>query len=397
MSSISVAGPAPSKPIEQVKCAGDPEWRFLLAACRPDSSGASEVGSLFKCPPRWDLLFELAEQHGALPLLHQALTPFQGSIPAPDLATLNSKHRANLHKAMMLSRELINIVDTLAESGIEVMPYKGLALAESVYGDIALRQTGDIDLLIRAEDVSRARDALRRLNFVPHLELPERQELAYLESGYEYMFDAPAGRNLLELQWAVQPSFYAVDLRAEELFERSVPVSVAGRILKTLSFEDLFVALSLHAAKHVWAKLIWICDLARIMKMERLDWAWVGSLARHYRIRRIVTLNLRLANRLLGVSIPSAAEPLVESGNEALAETIEGFVSGGVPFHPESPPYFRLMLRLRENPVDRARFLTRLALTPGPREWSCLRVPDLLFPLYRLVRLSRLIARVADP
>ncbi|HTS07203.1 MAG TPA: nucleotidyltransferase family protein [Candidatus Eisenbacteria bacterium] len=393
MSSISVAGPALSKRNAQVKGANQ-EWRFLLAACGPDSSGASEVGSLFKCPPRWDSLFELAEHHGVLPLLHRALTPFRDSVPAADLATLNSKHRANLHKAMMLSRELINIVGALAEGGIEVMPYKGLALAESLYGDIALRQTGDIDLLIRAKDVSRARDVLRNLHFVPHLALPERQESAYLQSGYEYMFDAPAGRNLLELQWAAQPSFYAVDLRAEELFERAVPVSVAGRTLKTPSFEDLFIVLSLHAAKHVWAKLIWISDLARIIKLERLDWDQVGSLARHFRIRRILTMNLLLANRLLGVGIPSAAEPLVESGNEALAETIEGFMTTGVPFHPESLAYFRFMLQLRENPADRARFLTRLALTPGPGEWNSLRVPDLLFPLYRLVRLSRLIARV---
>lgn len=394
MSPISVAGPSSSKPTAEIWGIGDQEWRLLLAACSPESSSAREVGSAINRPLRWDSLFEAAENHGVLPLLNQALAPFRDSIPTADLATLNSKYRANLHRAMMLSRELIRIVDTLAENGIEVMPYKGLALAESLYGDIALRQTGDIDLLVRAKDVSRARDALRKLQFVPHLELSKRQEAAYLQSGYEYMFDAPAGRNLLELQWAAQPSFYAVDLRAEELFERAVPVSVAGRILKTPSFEDLFVVLSLHAAKHVWAKLIWICDLARIMKLESLDWALIGSLGRHYRIRRIFTLNLFLANRLLGVSIPSPAKPLVEHGNEALSKTIEGFVSRGAPFHPESLPYFRFMLQLRENPIDRARFLTRLALTPGPGEWSSLRMPDLLFPIYRLVRLFRVIARV---
>jgi Uncharacterised nucleotidyltransferase len=392
---IPVADPAPSKLMAPISVSAEPEWRLLLAACRPDSSNASEeMASLLQLPFRWDSLCEIAENHGVLPLLHQALTPFRDSLPPEDLNTLASKHRTNLHKAMMLSRELIRIVDRLAEGGIEVMPYKGLALAESVYGDIALRQTGDIDLLIRAKDVSRACDALRTLNYARHLELPKRQEKAYLGSGYEYMFDGPAGRNLLELQWAVQPRFYAVDLSAEELFERAVPVSVGGRTMKSPSFEDLLIVLSLHAAKHVWAKLIWICDLARIMTMKDLDWKQIGLCARRFRIRRILTLNLLLAHRLLGVSIPSAAQQVLEGDTEDLAETIEGFVSDGVPFDVESLAYFRCMLRLREKPIDRVRFAARLLFTPGPGEWASVRLPDFLFPAYRLVRLSRLSARM---
>jgi hypothetical protein len=392
-----VLDPLPSEPMAQTSLATEPEWLLLLAACRPDRNKAvEEIGSLLQFPLRWETLFELAENHGVLPLLHQALTPVRDSVSPEALNKLASKYQTNLHKAMMLSRELIRILDALSEKEIEVLPYKGLALAESVYGDIALRQTGDIDLLIRAKDMSRARSTLRSLNFLAHLDLPEKQEKAYLQSAYEFMFDAPAGRNLLELQWAIQPRFYSVDLRVEELFERAVPVSVAGRMMKTPSFEDLFIVLSLHAGKHVWAKLIWICDLARIMERDGLDWAEIESCARAFRIRRILTLNLILANRLLGVSIPSAAEPILEAGIRDLAELTEGFVSGGAQFDVDSVTYFRFMLRLREDPIDRMRFITRLLLTPGPGEWASVHLPDSLFPAYRLVRLSRLAARLAQ-
>jgi hypothetical protein len=37
--------------------------------------------------------------------------------------------------------------------------------------------------------------------------------------------------------------------------------------------------------------------------------------------------------------------------------------------------------------------LMRLALTPGPGEWQAVRLPKPLFPLYRLVRLTRLAAK----
>jgi len=385
-----------SSPPLTEKIADAPEWRFLLDACQPESSKANVViDSWLRHRIRWDFLLELAENHGVLPLVHQALKPYGRALAAADLALLNSKHQTNLHRAMMLSRELIRIMDTLEENGIEVMPYKGLALADSVYGDIALRQTGDIDLLIRAKDVSRACAVLAKLNFVAHLDLPERQQKAYLQSGYEYMFDAPAGRNLLELQWAIQPRFYAVDFSAEELFERAIAVSVAGRMVRTPSFEDSFILLSLHAAKHLWAKLIWICDLARIMKMNHLGWSQIKDRVERFRIRRILTLNLLLANRLLGASIPSQASEMLEDGIEDLAAKIEGFVPGGAPFHMESVAYFRCMLRLREHPGDRVRFASRLLLTAGPGEWASLKLPDFLFPAYRLVRLSRVASKLA--
>jgi hypothetical protein len=49
---------------------------------------------------------------------------------------------------------------------------------------------------------------------------------------------------------------------------------------------------------------------------------------------------------------------------------------------------------LREQPADRLRFLQRLAFTPGPGEWQSVRLPGPLFPLYRLVRLARVAARL---
>jgi hypothetical protein len=116
------------------------------------------------------------------------------------MLALDRASQTNLHKALFLSRELIRVVDRLQAISVDVLPYKGVALAETVYGDIALRQAGDIDLLIRPQDFARARKSLRELGYQPHLLLSERQERAYLKSGYECAFDSDAGRNLLEVQ-----------------------------------------------------------------------------------------------------------------------------------------------------------------------------------------------------
>lgn len=370
------------------------EWSLLTAACSLIDN--DRIKHLATLPTQWDVLFELAEHHGVQPLLYQALLPAKAVVPPEHFNRLAQKYQANVHKALMLSRELFRILDRLSADAIDVMPYKGLALAEAVYGDIALRQSGDIDLLIHAADLTRLREAVKELGYVPHDHLSVALEQEYLKSGYEFAFDGPAGRNLLEVQWAIQPRFYAVDLAVDQLFHRCVTASVAGRSLRTLSLEDSFIVLAVHAAKHVWGRLIWLCDLARIIQSPALNWKMIASQAERLGIVRLLRVTLLLSERVLNTPMPLAADEAIPNDSRAgaLASEIEPHIFREDAFDTESPAYFRLMLRLRERRVDQARFLTRLILTPGPGEWDVVQLPRVLFPLYRLVRLGRLAARM---
>jgi len=347
-------------------------------------------------PLRWNLLFELADRHGTQPLLYQSLVDIEDVIPREQISWIEQRYQTNLHKALFLSRELIRIVDHLSALGLAVMPYKGLALAELIYKDIALRQAGDIDLLIHSQDLSHIREAVRELGYSPHLSFSPAEERAYLKSGYEYAFDGAAGPNLLEVQWAIQPRFYSIDFDMPGLFRRALTVSVAGHPMQTPSLEDLLLVLSAHAAKHVWGRLVWLCDIARLISLPTLDWTWIGVQAQALGIARIVRLSIILANRLLGATIPPAAQASLpdDPAALALADEIQTHIASESSYNVESLAYFRLMMRLRERPADRRRFLRRLVFTPGPGEWQAIRFPAPLFPLYRVVRLSRLAARL---
>jgi hypothetical protein len=375
----------------------DREWSVLLAACSLSSceEKCARLRTLLSGSVNWTALLSLGEHHGVLPLLHQALREID-SVRSEHMCVLQQAQQTNLHKTLLLSRELIRIVEHLSALGIEAIPYKGPALAESLYGDIALRQSGDIDLLIRARDLPRIRDTVRELGYTPHATLSEIEERAYLKSGYEYSFDGPGGPNLLEVQWRILPRFYSVNFDIEGLFERAIPVSVAGQSMKSLSYEDLLLVLSVHAAKHVWGRLIWLCDLARLMTLP-LNWDWMKSQAGALGILRIVRVTMTLANRLLGAECPRSAQDGFPDDPVAmqLVEEIQKQMPNNSAYGIESLAYFRLMMRLRERRSDRMRFLRRLVFTPGPGEWKAVRLPAPLFPLYRLVRLTRLAKRIA--
>jgi hypothetical protein len=150
-----------------------------------------------------------------------------------------------------------------------------------------------------------------------------------------------------------------------------------------------------HAAKHVWGRLIWLCDIAQILKREALNWGRVQERAGELGIKRILHITLLLARRFVGAEIPSAVERVVVADRAAqeLADEIGDGVATGVLYDVQQVAYFRLMMRLRERRSDRLRFLARLAFTPGPGEWEAVRLPRVLFPLYRVVRLARLAGR----
>ena len=374
-----------------------PEWDLLLTACSAPSNPEKleEVLRPGRKPAAWDRILSLAENHGVMPLLHQSLARMSNVIPPETSLRLEQSFQTNIRKSLFLSRELIRIVESLTAAGIEVMPYKGLVLAEVVYGDIALRPAGDMDVLIHPTDVTKTLEIVGTLGYTPHVRYTGRHEREYLKSGYEYSFDGTAGPNLLEVQWALQPRFYAVDYPLHELFARAMRVEVAGYPMKTPPMEQQFLVLSLHAAKQVWGRLIWLCDLQRILQWPWLDWEWIGRRARELGVVRILQVTMALAERMLGTPPPAAAQKLARDLEaKSLAKIIEKSIMSDKAFNVESLEYFRLMVRLRERLGDRMKFASRLIFTPGPGEWEAVPLPDALFGLYRVVRLGRVAGRM---
>jgi hypothetical protein len=111
---------------------------------------------------------------------------------------------------------------------------------------------------------------------------------------------------------------------------------------------------------------------------------------------RMLGTSLLLANRWLGAAVPESILERWRGDHEiaGLCERVGELLSNSRDFNPESLQYFRLMLRLREHVSDKIRFASRLLFTPSVGEWSVLRLPEPLFPLYRVVRLFRVAKRL---
>jgi hypothetical protein len=319
---------------------------------------------------------------------------------------LRQSHENNARQTLWLTRELFRILEKLNSYGVPALPYKGPVLAELLYGNVTMRQFSDLDLLIHSSDLPRLKSALAELGYEPGVELTEREESDYLKSGYEYTFDSKQGRNLVEVQWRILPRFYSVDFDVNGFFQRSAPCTISGTTSRTLSAEDLMLVLCVHAAKHAWQQLSWLCDIAELARTPKIDWNAVQEQAKRFGIQRIVAVSFVLAHKLLEAPLPDVVQAAVQKGApsklrlggvfaliENLANEIIPTLAVGSDYNTESISYFRLIIRVRERWQDRVKFLWRLILTPSVGEWSAIRLPAQLFPLYRVVRVFRLISR----
>ena len=146
-------------------------------------------------------------------------------------------------------------------------------------------------------------------------------ERFWLRTGYERSFDGAAGANLVELQWALLPHFYAVDLPVEGLLARAGRTAVGGCEVPCLSPEDSLLVLCLHAAKHLWTRLIWLADIAETLRSQSaahtVDYTILFSRAQALGITRILALSFWLVKNVLRAELPTAAEEFMAEDPQA--------------------------------------------------------------------------------
>jgi hypothetical protein len=393
----------------------------VLCACsttQPTPQQIARIRALLPADFDWEEFLRAAEHHGvaalaAHTLIEHVSAQHASAIPPHVRSSLDSIYAANFRRGLWFAAELMRIMQHFEQNQIRAIPYKGPVLAQSAYGDLALRTFSDLDLLILPADFARVRQALAEVGYQPSKPQTTAVERLGLRTGYERSFDGAGGKNLVELQWTLLPYFYAVDFakadfRFDDLWARAGRIALnAGDTSRNasddssgvpcLSPEDSLVVLCLHAAKHLWTRLIWVADIAESLRMPNIDLALVISRARALGITRIVGVSFWLAEHLLGVAIPSAVQRVIDDDAEVsrLGEECTARLAGSATYDFESTGYFGQTLRLRERRSDRMRYLWRLVWTPGEGEVEAIALPESMFALYHGVRIARLLRKFA--
>jgi len=253
----------------------------------------------------WVQFVRLTLRHDILPLTYRSLLQIcPNLVPRGVLEPLGARYEAEAAEGRLLAEELLAILGALDRQGIPAVPYKGPALAVRLYGKLSLRGFGDLDIMIRERDVVRARRLVIDRGYAP--ERVDTGELnQFVREHHEMLFYRVDGKLRLDLHWRFTSRSGCLAGDPERFLQHLETISIAGEEVRSLRLETYLLVLSLHAAKHQWAQLKLICDIAEILAILDLDWQYVLREADELGLKRVLGTGLLLAHGLLGAAVPA--------------------------------------------------------------------------------------------
>ena len=376
-----------------------PEKQLLLCCARTkvSSQAAKKVRDLLRYEVDWKLLLAEAHEHSVFPLLERHLRSIAPElIPPAAVEQLKTESKANAVRCLALSGELIRVADALEAERIHSLPYKGPVTAAQAYGDITAREFEDLDVVLRQRDIESAHEVVRKLGYEPRFpSLHAGGKTASLVPG-EYNYSNEERRTILELHTELTLRHFPDRVQLDEFFVRAVEVDLGGRSIRTFAPEDALIFLSVHAAKDFWQKLVWVADVAELIQAHpRMNWPAVMQRARELGAQRMLHVSLALAQDLFDTKLLMEVAASVQADAGAEWGTTWAADNFLLPEPQALSSRARFHFRRKMAPGFFAgwRYSLGLALAPAEDDWTSMRLPRPLAPLYILLRPLRLLRK----
>jgi hypothetical protein len=306
-----------------------PEHHALLSCirCYFGSATEEEVTAALAVVTDWTRLIKISIAYGVMPLLYASLRSFRSQsliskISPSCLQQLQVYNRMNGLHNVSQTRELLNILTQLQNAGINAIPFKGAVLAASVYGNIALRQFNDLDLLVKKQDFWRAKSILLTQGYTAyhtqafelemfhrHLQIslinPTPEAILFNQQFQSSLLHSNAERNI-DLHWGIPPRRVWKSIHYNQLWQNLDQVELMGETIKTFSPEVTLVIQCINVTKEPWQPSFkQICDVAQIINVStNLDWDKALELSANIHSQQLFLSGLHITHKLLGLPLP---------------------------------------------------------------------------------------------
>ena len=238
----------------------------------------------------------------------------EGALELPPGAAeeLGDSHRRSMAWALSVERATLRIHDALAEEGIRAIVLKGSAFAHTYYPDPSWRPFGDLDLMVRGDDLGPAGAVFEKLGFARTL--PEPRTGFDRRFGTGAIYRTAAGIEI-DLHRTLVIGPFGLWIRPDELFDATDKFVLGGRSLRRLEDTAAFVHACVHAALGALPPLLMpLRDVVQIAHTGRPDWEQVRTLVDRWHLGPVIGHALATASDVLGAAMPSETLPLTANG-----------------------------------------------------------------------------------
>ncbi|HAZ10972.1 MAG: hypothetical protein A2047_00325 [Omnitrophica bacterium GWA2_41_15] len=207
----------------------------------------------------------------------------------PAFSRLKNSYFMTVKDNMLKQKEFIDISNAFETADILMVPIKGMALLFDVFQDNLSRPMADIDILIKKNDLEKAKQLMQGLGYKAALgNFSER----YYTDYYHHLPFFKA--SMVELHWDLAvPRPNKIIL--PELWDRLQKIEHNNAFLNILSPEDTIFSLALHLRRfNTPFSLKPIYDIYRIMEKydKEIDWEYLSKYSGLNRLNSIIYYSL---------------------------------------------------------------------------------------------------------
>jgi len=255
----------------------------------------------------WEELERVVSLQGIGPLFYAKLKPLieKINIPTTIQANLHRSYISTAYKNTLILHNTASLISAMRSQNIPVIGLKGIYLVENIYDNIATRPFGDVDILVRKEDITRSVSILQEHDYKMSTYfdiLDDNQDIKHVPPMIN-----PDGLPV-EIHWTLLEEDEPFTIDPKGFWDRAIPAVIAGEDTITLSLEDLIMHLCLHMGyqHHMSLGLRGLYDIAEVLHHfeGQIDWVLLIEIANQWGSTRVTWLTLTLAQDLLGAVVP---------------------------------------------------------------------------------------------
>jgi hypothetical protein len=374
----------------------------LLLACINTTSSPQEksarIDHLLQKPIEWDYFTRLVMTHGLASTVCAELKSKLGpsGVPLEIFAGLRFWAVSNVKTMDLVVTQLAAVMSRLGAAGICTVTLKGPPLSQLVYGDISVRTSSDLDVLVRPVDVPVAAELLISAGFSSRTYDRKAFTSGFFRNTSDDFTSATAPV-AVDLHWRTQERYFPYGPDDDKIWSRSETVFVKGQEVRTLGAGDHLLYLCAHASKHGWPNLASVLDIAALLRARpELDLGALIAEAGRLRFKRMVVLALALAHNLVTAALPNEALRAIRS--DPIVSRLTKRISSRLTTQLENPTVISswvVMASTLELPLDKVRLFLRHVLIPIADDRAKVPLPTSLYPLYYVIRPMRLVGKAS--
>jgi len=376
-----------------------PEQEILTLIARRELNEARQerLKELLAAGVSWKSLLQSAFDHALIPLMAIHLLALDSKfVPKPIKLKLQVHASANQKTTRERIAQLADLIALLKSSGIAALPYKGVTLGALAYGDPALRQSSDLDIIVPQERALDARalflaNGFRRRDG----DITNEQAQEFLRDAYHFHFIRDSDGLEVELHWRIMIPRVSIFTRTEELWRNAGQVSAHETLLPVMSPESALISLIIHGAKHNWSRLSQLTDISELIRSHpQMDWTWLTTTLDQSGNLRVAQWTFTILAQLLGEVPPGVPASLLRADERVHQLALNAVRHFFVPKRElREDEEYRLLLPLRDGPLETMRYTARFVCTPTRGDREFLPLPDQLGFVYGVVRPIRLVGQ----